>query len=78
MSHPIIKRYTSGDVTVVWQPALCVHSGICARELPAVFSPTRRPWIELQHSDTPTITAQVERCPSGALSWVKNSDAPKS
>lgn len=66
------KRYTNGEVTVVWQPDLCVHSGICARGLPLVFSPSRRPWIELQHADAATITALVDRCPSGALSWLRN------
>lgn len=66
------KRYSNGDVTVIWQPDLCRHTGICARGLPLVFDPRRRPWIELQHADTDTITAQVDRCPSGALTWVRN------
>lgn len=65
------KRYSNGDVTVIWQPDLCQHSGICARGLPRVFDPARRPWIELQHADTGAITALVDRCPSGALSWEK-------
>lgn len=72
MDHKITKRYSNGEVTVVWQPHLCRHSGICARGLPAVFDPRRRPWIELEHADSPTITAQVERCPSGALSWKRD------
>ena len=71
MAQDITKRYSNGAVTVIWKPALCQHSGICARGLPAVFNPSRRPWIQLEHSDTATITAQVERCPSGALSWEK-------
>jgi uncharacterized Fe-S cluster protein YjdI len=62
------KRYTNGDITVVWKPDLCAHSGICARGLPLVFDPKRKPWIELQHSDSAAIEAQVARCPSGALS----------
>ena len=62
------KRYTNGEITVVWKPEICVHSGICARGLPLVFDPKRRPWIELQHSDTATIEKQVAACPSGALS----------
>jgi putative redox protein len=37
-----------------------------------VFDPRRRPWIVMANSDTATITAQVERCPSGALSWKKD------
>ena len=71
MAREIVKRYTIHGVTVIWQPALCRHTGICARGLPEVFDPRRRPWIELQHSDAATITAQVERCPSGALTWTK-------
>lgn len=68
----MVKRYSNGDVTVVWTPDLCQHTGICARGLPHVFNPARRPWIELRHADTDTLTTQVDRCPSGALTWVKN------
>jgi uncharacterized Fe-S cluster protein YjdI len=67
----MVKRYSNGEVTVVWQPDLCRHTGICARGLPMVFNPARRPWIELEHSDSQTIAAQVARCPSGALSLEK-------
>jgi uncharacterized Fe-S cluster protein YjdI len=42
---------------------------VCVRGLPLVFNPRRRPWIEMEHADSATITAQVNRCPSGALSW---------
>ena len=73
----VTKLYSNGEITVVWQPRLCVHSGICVRGLGAVFKPSRRPWIELQYADTAAIVAQVERCPSGALSWRKNENAPR-
>jgi uncharacterized Fe-S cluster protein YjdI len=66
------KTYSNGEVTVIWQPDLCRHTGICARGLPAVFDPRRRPWVILDSSDSATITAQVDRCPSGALSWEAN------
>ena len=72
MAGPIVKQYSNGEVTVVWKPALCWHSGVCARGLPRVFDPSRRPWIMTELSDTETITAQVDRCPSGALSWRRN------
>ena len=68
MNHPITKRYSNGEVTVVWQPAKCVHSGICARGLPLVFDPRRKPWIVLESATTEQIVAQVAKCPSGALS----------
>ena len=70
------KHYSNRDVTVVWKPDLCQHSGICVRGLPSVFRPKLKPWIDLSPSDSKSITDQVERCPSGALSWFKNPDLP--
>ena len=70
----VVKHYTNGEVTVVWTSALCQHSGICVRGLPHVFDRTRRPWIVLADVDSTTITNQVDRCPSAALSWFKNSE----
>ena len=69
------KRYTNGETTVVWKPEICIHSGICARGLPRVFDPRRKPWVEMQHSDTATIEKQVAACPSGALSILGKSEA---
>ncbi len=69
----IVKRYSNGEVTVIWQPSLCIHSGICSRGLPKVFDPRRRPWVILEGTETDAIVAQVERCPSGALSYEKQS-----
>jgi uncharacterized Fe-S cluster protein YjdI len=64
----IVTRYSNGEVTVVWQPALCIHSAICARGLPNVFDPRRRPWVILDGHESDAIVNQVEQCPSGALS----------
>jgi uncharacterized Fe-S cluster protein YjdI len=68
MTDPIRKTYTNGEVTVVWQPHLCVHSAICFRGLPAVFDPRRRPWVDCSAAPTEAIIEQVSKCPSGALS----------
>jgi uncharacterized Fe-S cluster protein YjdI len=70
----MVKHYSNDDITVVWQPDRCQHSGICFRGLPAVFDPRRRPWIQLAHADSATIVAQVERCPSKALTWRAKTD----
>lgn len=69
------KTYSNGDITVVWQPALCMHSRKCFEGLPAVFDPARRPWIAIQAAPTATIVAQVEACPSGALSLLAPAEA---
>jgi uncharacterized Fe-S cluster protein YjdI len=62
------KEYTLGDLTIIWQPHLCVHSGICVRSLPAVFKPRERPWIQLHEEDLEEARKTVLQCPSGAIS----------
>ena len=72
----IVKRYSNGEVTVVWKPDLCVHSGLCARGLPLVFDPRRRPWVAIDAASTEAIVDQVAQCPSGALSTVMDAEDP--
>ncbi|MDR3717039.1 MAG: (4Fe-4S)-binding protein [Puia sp.] len=62
-------HYTRDGVTVVWKPEVCIHSAICFHGLPEVFDPRRRPWIDMNQAPTDRIIAQVEKCPSGALSY---------
>jgi uncharacterized Fe-S cluster protein YjdI len=76
MNKDIIKRYSNGEITVIWQPSLCVHSTICFRGLPTVFDPRRRPWVVLEGTDSETIVRQVEACPSGALSYERTIKQP--
>lgn len=61
------KKYSNGEATVIWKPELCIHSGICARGLPGVFDPKRRPWVDVSAASTREIVDQVKRCPSAAL-----------
>lgn len=77
MERDITKKYTNGEVTVVWKPQVCIHSTICwkaATGLPEVFNPSKRPWIELEAADTERIVEQVKKCPSGALSYYYNDE----
>lgn len=69
-----VKEYTNGEVTIVWKPNLCSHSGNCVKGLPKVFNTKARPWIDAEGASTQAIIDQVNNCPSGALStyWNKN------
>lgn len=71
----ITKKYTNGEVTVVWKPAECIHSRICFSGLGEVFDPRKRPWVTIQGSTTERIIEQIKKCPSGALSYYMNRDA---
>lgn len=62
------KEYTSGDVTIIWKPEKCTHSGICVKTLPKVYNPKEKPWVKPENAATYEIVNQVAKCPSGALS----------
>jgi uncharacterized Fe-S cluster protein YjdI len=69
----ITKKYSNGEVTIVWKPALCVHSGLCFKGLGEVFHPQELPWITPEKSSISKIIEQIKKCPSGALSHFINS-----
>lgn len=68
------KEYSNGEITIVWEPKLCQHSGICVRTLPQVYKPKEKPWIQIEHATTDELIDQVKQCPSGALSFYRNGE----
>lgn len=78
MEKEITKKYSNGEITIVWKPGMCIHSTICWKQatgLPDVFNPRERPWIKLEGGTTSQIEEQVKKCPSGALSFYYNDKA---
>lgn len=73
----IKKNYSNGELTIVWQPAKCIHSGVCVRTLPQVYNPKDKPWIKIENATTEELKSQVNKCPSGALSYFMNSEIKK-
>lgn len=65
-------EYTNGEVTVVWQPEICIHSANCVKNLPTVFKPKEKPWIRVENASSEEIMNAIDKCPSGALSYRKN------
>lgn len=66
------RSYSNNEITVHWKPKECVHAGTCFRELRKVFDPSRRPWIDLEQGTTEQIIDIVERCPTDALTYDRN------
>jgi putative redox protein len=60
--------YANEDITVVWKPELCQHAARCATQLPQVFNPAAKPWVNMDGATSKEIIEQVARCPTGALS----------
>ncbi len=65
----ITKRYSNGEMTVVWKPSMCIHSMNCFKGLGKVFDPKKRPWVTVDAATTKEIVDQIKKCPSGALSY---------
>ena len=62
-----LQVYESPEITVTFEPAVCIHSAVCVRGLPAVFDVRRRRWVAIEAATADEIHAQIARCPSGAL-----------
>ncbi|MEO6314175.1 MAG: (4Fe-4S)-binding protein [Chitinophagaceae bacterium] len=72
-----IHEYSNSSITIIWKPEICIHSKICWHGLRSVFDPARRPWILPDAADSATIMAQIDKCPSGALSYLKKDVADR-
>jgi len=71
--NEIVKEYSNGELTVVWKPKLCIHAAVCVKTLPNVYDPKAKPWITPENASTDALMAQIDKCPSGALShYIKN------
>ena len=74
MSDEIIKEYKKGEITVVWKPKKCIHSEVCVKTLPEVYHPGEKPWITVEKASTEELKQQIDKCPSGALSYKTNTE----
>jgi uncharacterized Fe-S cluster protein YjdI len=64
-----LQVYETDDITVTFDPDICIHSGVCVRGLPAVFDVNRKRWVRPELAPADEVAAQVARCPSGALQY---------
>ncbi len=65
----IRKNYTNGELTIVWKPVKCIHAKECIKALPQVYDPAGKPWIKAENATVEELKAQIQKCPSGALSY---------
>lgn len=67
-------KYANEEITVLWKPEFCQHSTRCWTQLPLVFMPTKRKWIDPNGAPAERIEQQVAKCPSGALVFMRNKE----
>lgn len=66
------NTFDNGEITVNYNPKICIHAEKCCKELKEVFRTSVIPWIDLDAAPTNKIITQVKKCPSGALSYCKS------
>jgi uncharacterized Fe-S cluster protein YjdI len=66
-----LQTYSGDGFAVTFDPDVCTHSANCVRGLPAVFDVSRKRWIDTGGAAADAISAQVGRCPSGALQFIR-------
>ncbi len=71
------KKYKNDDITVVWKPKLCIHAAECVKRLPEVYNPKSKPWIKIENASSDALKSQIDKCPSGALSYYNNNENTK-
>ncbi len=69
MSDFKAKEYQKENLTIVWDATKCTHAGVCVKTLPKVYNPKARPWIKQENASVAELKAQINKCPSGALSY---------
>ena len=74
MGNEIIKEYANVDLTVLWKPRTCIHAAECVKALPKVYDPNAKPWINIGNASSEELIAQINKCPSGALSYRMNKE----
>lgn len=66
-----VQSYQSDEIVVTFDPERCQHTAICLRGLPGVFDIKRKRWIDVKAASADEVAAQIDRCPSGALQYIR-------
>jgi uncharacterized Fe-S cluster protein YjdI len=64
-----LQLYETDEISVTFDPNICIHSGVCIRGLPDVFDVKRKHWIRPELATAEEVADQIKRCPSGALQY---------
>ncbi|MGB1003982.1 MAG: (4Fe-4S)-binding protein [Salibacteraceae bacterium] len=74
MEKEITKKYIKDELTILWKPKKCIHAAVCVKMLPEVYNPKERPWLKQENASVAELKAQINECPSGALSYIDSTE----
>ena len=62
-----VHAFHAPAITVTWSRRRCTHAADCVMNLPTVFEPGRRPWVDAAQASADAVARVVARCPTGSL-----------
>jgi CDGSH-type Zn-finger protein/uncharacterized Fe-S cluster protein YjdI len=62
-----VHAFDAPGITVTWSRRRCIHAADCVMNLPTVFEPGRRPWVDPTQASRDAVARVVMRCPTGSL-----------
>lgn len=77
MSDDQVTQFQGGEIDVQWDGRLCIHMAECGMAKGDLFLGGRDPWCMPDKSSRMEVREIVERCPSGALTYVDKGDMPE-
>jgi len=66
-----VHTFAAPGLNVSWSKRRCTHAGVCVMNLPDVFEPGRRPWVDANQAPVDAIARVIARCPTGALHFAR-------
>lgn len=70
-----LQSYSASGLTVNFDPNLCDHSAVCLKSMPEVFDVRRKRWVRPEAATIEEVIETVNKCPSGALSYLREGNA---
>ncbi len=71
------RKYSGKEINIFYNKNICEHAGECVRGSAQVYEVGRKPWIIADNESADRNVEIINRCPSGALKYIRVSKGEK-
>lgn len=68
------RKYSGEKIDVFFSLDLCKHAAKCVSGNSDVFDTKRKPWIIADAASPNEVASVIDRCPSGALKYIRKEE----
>ena len=77
MRRERVIKYKGQKIDITFHVDRCNHFAACLSGAPEVFNLIRKPWINPDGAAPDKIARVIEKCPTGALHYVRHDEGPE-